>query len=370
MLRFSRRIFRLVFVALLLAAGLTAHGASAQDSAQTNAQTNAPASAHDNSWTELPPMPEAVVDAQAASVNGKLYVFGGLDGARSKGAVFEFDAASASWTKRKPMPVAAHHMAIASYGDRLYLFGGFRTPEKSGGWQPIDNAWEYDPASDAWKALKPLPARRGGAAAAARDGKFYVIGGAAPAADTEGAKDTIDAKRRHDILAQVDEYDFKTDTWRSRAPLPTPRAQAVAATITGKIYVVGGRLGSLLSNGSDTDIVESYDAAADRWSAPLERMPTARAATGFGVWRNLIVIAGSDLKDAKQAASAIEAYDPVANKWRTLPALPGPRRGAAIAVIGDRLYVAGGETAAPSAGQKPETGAVSALSLDAVKAQP
>jgi N-acetylneuraminic acid mutarotase len=318
-------------------------------------------------WVTLAPLPEPLADVQATSANGKLYVFGGLDGAKSKGAVLEFDPATGTWTKKKPMPVPAHHLALTSYGDRVYLFGGFKYPEKGAGWQALDNAWEYDPAGDNWKALKAMPTKRGGAAAAALNGKFYVIGGAAPAKGS--TPETIEAKRRHDILAQVEEYDLKTDSWRVRAPLPTPRAEPVAATVTGKIYVIGGRLGSLFGNGSDTDIVEAYDPASDSWSAPLERMPTPRAACGFALWRNLIVLAGSDTKEirATAAVQAIEAYDPATNKWKALPSITQARRGYAVGAIGDRFYLAGGETLAPAAGQKPELTLLQALQLDAVK---
>ena len=36
-------------------------------------------------------------------------------------------------------------------------------------WQPIDNVWEYDPAADSWKALAPMPTKRGAAVAAGLD---------------------------------------------------------------------------------------------------------------------------------------------------------------------------------------------------------
>jgi hypothetical protein len=44
--------------------------------------------------------------------------------------------------------------------------GGFIPPEKTqiptgGAWQPIEDMWEYDPAADSWKALAPMPTKRG-----------------------------------------------------------------------------------------------------------------------------------------------------------------------------------------------------------------
>ena len=45
-------------------------------------------------------------------------------------------------------------------------------------WQPIDNAWQYDPATDSWKSLLPVPTKRGSAVAVEAGGKIYTIGGA------------------------------------------------------------------------------------------------------------------------------------------------------------------------------------------------
>ena len=47
-------------------------------------------------------------------------------------------------------------------------------------WVPIDNAWEYDPAEDSWKALAPVPTRRGWLVAVTAGDRIYVIGGLTP----------------------------------------------------------------------------------------------------------------------------------------------------------------------------------------------
>ena len=63
-----------------------------------------------------------------------------------------------------------------------------RTPRSRVGaaWQPIDDAWEYDPAADSWKSLAPLPGKRGSAVAAEVGGKIYVIGGATTVDGVQG----------------------------------------------------------------------------------------------------------------------------------------------------------------------------------------
>ena len=241
----------------------------------------------DKPWVTLAALPQpptlfpyTTLFRSGVAVNGKLYLFGGLDGVRPTGLAFEYDAATDTWTKRKAMPVPAHRFAVAAYGDKIYLFGGFKYPDNgANAWQPVDNAWRYDPASDEWTALAALPSKRGAASAAVVDGRIFVIGGATVQPDTKDA--AIQPLRRHAVVGAVEEYDPKSNTWRARTPLPTPRSHAAVAAVGGKIYVIGGRIASAFAeDGSDTDVVEGYDPARDLWSRPLARMPAARSATG------------------------------------------------------------------------------------------
>ena len=111
-------------------------------------------------WQKAAPFPEAEEELYGSAANGKMYVEGGFGmGGRPVGMMWEYDPATDKWTKKKNTPVPAHHSAVAEYHGKLYLFGGFvyyAVPNQGfGGWQPIDSTWEYDPATDAWKALAP-----------------------------------------------------------------------------------------------------------------------------------------------------------------------------------------------------------------------
>jgi N-acetylneuraminic acid mutarotase len=338
-----------ICIALTIGIVTSAH---AQEAAKPTAE---------NPWVTLAPFPEPSEELLGATANGKFYVFAGLAQWKPKGLVFEYDPASNIWAKKKPMALLVHQAALVSLADKIYLFGGFKYPGSGpAAWQPIDNTWEYNPATDEWKALAAMPSKRGGAAAAVVDGKIYVIGGAGV---TPGSPDTaILPARRHMILGNVDEYDPKTNTWRARASLPTPRSHFAIAAVANKIYVIGGRIGSaFLPAGSNTDIVEAYDPLAGAWSAPLVRMPNPRSAAGAAVWHNRIFILGGEApqRGASTVFKTAETYDPARNEWKTLPAMPLARRSFAAGVIGDRLYTVGGEVPGDVSSQ--------ALQLDVLK---
>ena len=299
-------------------------------------------------WKKAAPFPEPDEELYGVAVNGKLYVIGGWGEGKARGANYEYDPATDKWTKKKSMPRPAHHAALAATNGKIYVCGGFVAPEDTtipigAAWQPIDDVWEYDPAADSWKTLAPLPGKRGAAVAVEAGGKIYVIGGVTT---VEGSKDpffTFFGPSR--VLNTNDVYDPATNKWESRKPMAVPRNHAFAGAVNGKIYVIGGRTGhGFILSATNTDVVEEYNPVADMWSAPKERMPTARSGGGYGTDGRRIYVAGGEVttKELVGAFRAIEAYEPATNSWTTLPSMPMPRHGVAGAVIGNRFHLVSG----------------------------
>jgi N-acetylneuraminic acid mutarotase len=320
-------------------------------------------------WAVLAPFPDPSEEVLGASVNGKLYVFCGLGpNWTPKGLVYEYDPAGNKWTQKKPMQLPSHHVAFTVLNDKIYAFGGFNLPDSGPpAWRPLDNAWEYDPAADTWKALAPMPTKRGAAGAAVVNGKIYVVGGAN---SLPGSSETgIHPARAHNVLATVEEYDPATNSWRARRPMLLARNHHAVAAVGDRLYAIGGRIGAaFISGGSNNvDLVEMYDPAADAWTV-RDKMPTPRSAIGGAVYNGRILVPGGEFQDRRLLAAfkAVEIYDPAVNRWQIMPSMPHPRHGLAIGVIGDRLYTVSGD--AQSAGNGAHTAVPfnEALQLDLV----
>jgi len=256
-------------------------------------------------WVKLAPFPEPAEEVLGAAAGGKMYVFAGLaPGWKPIGMVYEYDPASDKWAKKKQMPLLSHHVAITEYRGKIYVFGGIVLPQSGPpSWVPIDNSWEYDPAADTWKALAPLPTKRGAANAVAVGDKIYVIGGFNT---PPGAKDPgVHPARPHRSVGTVEEYDPATDSWGApRAKMPSARSAMTSGVHNGRIYVTGG---------------EGQDA---------QRMWTFRA---------------------------LEAYDPATNTWTVLPSMPVSRHGLAGAVVGNRFHVVSGDVQSAGTGVRAQT---------------
>lgn len=349
---------RYLFFALLCVSALLAGTAQAQK------------------WSTLAPFPVPSEELYGISVGGKLYVFGGQElGWKSLGMVYEYDPAGDRWSRKKDMPLPAHHTALAELDGKIIVAGGFIAPraENKGnppGWEPIDNVWEYDPRSDAWSALAPLPSKRGSAVAAVVAGKVYVIGGAAnhPGSNESFIDRTRGRPSLHRAVASNEVYDPVTKAWAGRNPMPTARNHAAIGVVNGKIYVIGGRVGSVfMSTGSNTDIVEEYDAAADQWGGLRAPMPTPRSGGAWGVHNGRIYFAGGEGRSYQFSAAfkAVEAYDAAANSWSILPPMQVQRHGLAGAVIGNYLHLVSGvvQSQSPLPGTSLATGIHEVLEL-------
>lgn len=301
--------------------------------------------AHAQKWEKLAPFPEPSEEVYGIASGGKLYVFGGLAPAWTpKGLVYEFDPATDTWARKKNMPLLSHHVALAELKGKIYVFGGFTKPEKGPtAWVPIDNAWEYDPRADTWKALAPLPTKRGSPVAAIVNGKIYVIGGAGL---HPGSKETsLHPARPHRALGTNEVYDPATNTWEARNTMPTARNHSAIGVVDNKIYVIAGRVGNaFITRASNTDIVEVYDPATDQWGPLLAPMPTARSASGWGTYRGRIYVVGGEMRSAIASTTfrTVEAYDPKSNTWATMPPMETSRHGVAADFIGNRLHVVSG----------------------------
>jgi N-acetylneuraminic acid mutarotase len=113
-----------------------------------------------------------VSQVQAAVVRGLIYVPGG-EGADGKplAVVEAYDPRNQRWEKLPSLPEPRSRYALASVEGRLYLFGGW-----DGGSYRAE-VFVYDPDAKQWSTAAPMRTPRRSAGAATVEGRIYVIGG-------------------------------------------------------------------------------------------------------------------------------------------------------------------------------------------------
>ena len=104
-------------------------------------------------------------------------------------------------------------------------------------------------------------------------------------------------------------YDVASNSYAKRADMPTARNHSASGVINGKIYIVGGRTGSVfIPNAFNVDLVDEYDPASDQWSLKAP-MPTPRHAVGATAIGDWIYVAGGGAVLGGSVQSAVhEAF--------------------------------------------------------------
>jgi N-acetylneuraminic acid mutarotase len=244
-----------------------------------------------DSWTTKAQMPTARLGLGVSVVNGVLYAVGGfIPFVGPVGTVEAYDPTTNTWTTRASMPTPREFLAVGVVNGILYAVGGYQSV---GGAQTAMRTVEaYDPVSDTWSAKNPLPTARGLLGVGVVNGILYAVGGTAP-------NNVVEA------------YDPVANTWMTKAPMPTTRSGLGVGVLNGVLYAVGG----VFSPGSTSgfmNTVEAYDATTNTWTTKAS-MPSARSELGVGVLNNtLYAIGGFAMIAANTYAQAgtNEAYSP------------------------------------------------------------
>src|SRR3990172_7102979 len=91
-------------------------------------------------------------------------------------------------------------------------------------------------------------------------------------------------------------YNVADDSWTTKAPIPYSPVGYHSAVCSGKIYIMGGTVGSL-EGGPDVNFVQVYDPKNDSWTfgAPMPEVIQggyATATTGAMALRRIYLIGG------------------------------------------------------------------------------
>lgn len=231
-------------------------------------------------------------------------------------------------------PVTSFGGAIV--GDHVYVYGGhlgsahhYSTEGQSARFARLNLQ-----SPNSWEDLAAVP-KRTGLAMVPYQGRLIRIGGF-EARNKEGEDEHLVS------MADVASYDPATNTWTELTPLPQGRSSHDAVVIGNKLYVVGGWFmnGKEQAVWHDAALEADLTQQPLVWKA-LPKPPFHRRAVSAGEWQGqLVVIGGMQEQGGPTQATAI--FNPATNAWREGPALHGNTMdgfGSSAFAIGDTLYV-------------------------------
>ncbi|SBS75744.1 Serine/threonine protein kinase with Kelch repeats [uncultured Mycobacterium sp.] len=226
--------------------------------------------------------------------------------------------AQAGWKPITNARVAREAAATTQSDGTIWIFGGLESDGSVSGRHE-----GYDPAIDSWKGGDDLPVPVQHAMSVTWQGTPVVLGGwRADGANTQIATEKV--------------WRVVNSHWVELPPLLQPRAAGTAAVVGGRLVVTGG----VGANGKLLNTTEVFDGAT--WKLGAE-MPTPRKMLGGASDDKVVYAVGGT--DGTADLATVEAYDPAADSWASLPALPQPRSDLGVAIADARLVAVGGLSA-------------------------
>jgi hypothetical protein len=283
-------------------------------------------------WSEGPELEFKRDEPRIGVIDGKAYLVGGVtEVVHSPGErllltpsdhLTRFDPRTETYTELAPIPHPLNHVGVVVYRGDLYVLGGYGQRVDA---HTTKHFYRYDPDTDRWSRMPDLPDPRS-AMAVGVIGHTLIMAG--------GARDRVPTS---DTFA----FDFRTRRW-SRLPNMHSRREHVGdAVADGKLYVLGGRAPESLA----VDTAERFDLATDSWET-LPPMPVpAGGLAAVAVGDRVIAIGGGN-DEAATVTGAVQEFDPKSDEWSLLPSLRTPRHGHGATVLGDKIWVFGGSDCA------------------------
>lgn len=291
-----------------------------------------------------PPTWKRLAQAQSARVEGpgilyqdQFYIFNGFNtGLSIENSVTRYDPATDTWTNLSPMPLqengdpwACTHNGFAIVGDTVWIAGG-RVGSHPG--KVTDRVWWYIISQDIWLdgPTLPVPAAGGGLARVGR--KLHYVGG-------------FDATARCDVNYHlVYDLDNPVAAWQDftdRSPMPEERNHFGTAVLGGKIYTIGGQNGHdpgcVARPGRDNAIVHVYDPVSDTWTRIADYpWRDSHMEPGTFATDGKIFVVGGQLQGDR-----VVSYDPATDTWTELTdfQLPDPVLAPVARILGEQMYV-------------------------------
>ncbi|HMJ77969.1 MAG TPA: DUF6519 domain-containing protein, partial [Iamia sp.] len=223
--------------------------------------------------------------------------------------VVEVDPATGEWEIIGLSPTERIEQSCCLVDGVILLVGG-REPRG----RPDGAVHAFDVASRSWSRRAPLPTPVSYPCVAASQGTVHVLGGL-----SSGLGPMTRVTRHHQV------YDAATDIWWTGSPLPRPSARAAGGVLDDGVHVVGG-LGRWWFGRRPDDRHDVWSEGRWQRAEPLRR---PHAHLGAAVVDGLLAVVGS----GGDTSSVVVTFAPRADRWETLPPLPGPA--AAPVVTGD-----------------------------------
>jgi len=207
------------------------------------------------------------------------------------------------WSTKTPMSQARADLGVVAVDGKIYAIGGYTAiGHEWWGTYPTNytNTNErYDPATNMWTTLEPMPTSRANFAIIAYQSKIYCIGG-----------ESIDKPGNYNKYCIVEVYDTVTNSWSTKNDIPFDGLDIQVNIVNGKIFAISGY-----------DLF-MYDSMADKWTKKTSVPLPDDLYNGFGIVCDFTIVLDNKIMVYFRYTYAllmgkgkVMIYDNTANVW-------------------------------------------------------
>lgn len=172
-------------------------------------------------WSKAESMPEPRGAGGIAVSENSIWYVGGINQNKIiSSSLFKYDLTTQKWSVEPNMPTARDHMRLEAVDGKLYAISGREDDLRKN----LTTVECFDIRTNLWTKKADIPIGRGGFASAVLNGKIYTFGG----------------EYTWTCLDQIEEYDPDSDTWKVLDPMPEGRHGIIAGVIGNQIHLVSG----------------------------------------------------------------------------------------------------------------------------------
>lgn len=253
-------------------------------------------------WTtQHPQMPVVCHDLASCSLDGRIYVCGGLDQTwNPMDSLFVLE--DEGWRQLASLGTARYGHAFCAFEGGLLVMGGHD------GASSIASCEQYDAGTDTWTPMSPLREPRSDLSAAVAMGAVFTMGG---------------INLRGTCVNTVEVFNQNTRRWQSAAPMPNAREGSSTAVINDRVYVIGG----VDAEEMPLDTIYMFNPGRNAWEQVIQMLrpvhglgPLRHGLGGCATINGLIYVAGGFTGDA--ISQALWAFNPDTNTIVEMPHMP------------------------------------------------
>ncbi|MEM1013802.1 MAG: carbohydrate-binding protein [Planctomycetota bacterium] len=290
-------------------------------------------------WHHHGTYPRAVMEGMTVDAGHETYIWGGYFdhswGISRTG--YAFNHMTGQWRRVADLPIEITHAGGVEHDGKIYLFGGFNGAVGNHSTDISDKSWVYDIATNTFSSFVNLPYKVSGHGVVKVGNRVHILSGM----ERENYGPIIRNLNNHVSL----DLDNPSAGWRTEADTPIARDHVSAVVVDDNIYLLGGQINDNEWTGAMADMWV-YHSQMGHWME-LTAMPEGRGHIDQSVvvWQNhLIVVAGNGNGTTWDTSptDTVFAYSIEDNTWSSLPDLPGRRFGTSAFLVGDTLHAIGG----------------------------